>query len=596
MRQGATHRESPGEAAAASAAVASPPPPRRAGAPRRARSRRSAAALAAGVLSILWHAPPAAHGTLGGDPPPGAGAPFASFGRTSLHIKLTAASGITLASDGSFTGGAADQVQQLNRMLVDAGRTATSRLAPEPAGSAPQERVRWSLRNYYAVRFAGEIDTPAVSRRLERLDVVEAAYPEPVPAPPPATPSFVGLQAYLQATPAGIDTNYAAHFPGGGGEAVTIFDIEYSWNTDHEDLTRTRGALIPIGTPSDPFADRNHGTAVLGALVGDANDVGVTGAVPAAGIRLVNAYSTERGYDPVHALYVAAGAAEAGDVVLVEQQAYGPSQSPGYVPLEWIPAVYDAIAALTADGVQVVEAAGNGSQDLDDQAVFGNPFPLGKPDSGAIIAGAGLNCAGSVRLARAPFSTYGARINLQGPGECVASTGYGDLYGAAGPNAFYTQRFNGTSSASPVVAAAAAAMSSSYKTLNGAAATPAQIRKWLRNTGTAQTGDPSGNIGPYPNLRQALLLTDRSPPTTPDPAAWLSGNQRPVLSWTPSADNVSVKTYKVYRNGTLYASVTAPGFTDVNVTSGKTYGYAVAAKDWSGNVSPVSATVRVSVP
>ena len=52
---------------------------------------------------------------------------------------------------------------------------------------------------------------------------------------------------------------------------------------------------MPNGTPCDPFAAKvgttDHGTAVLGELVGDANGFGVTGLAPGATLRTVNAAS-----------------------------------------------------------------------------------------------------------------------------------------------------------------------------------------------------------------------------------------------------------------------------------------------------------------
>jgi serine protease len=96
----------------------------------------------------------------------------------------------------------------------------------------------------------------------------------------------------------------------------------------------------------------------------------------------------------------------AGDVMLLEQQAPGPGGA--FVPLEVLPAVYDAIRLATQDGIIVVEAAGNGGVDLD---ALGSPFPAGKPDSGAIVVGAGSGGC------RTPKTTGSAS-----PPSAVAST------------------------------------------------------------------------------------------------------------------------------------------------------------------------------
>ena len=63
--------------------------------------------------------------------------------------------------------------------------------------------------------------------------------------------------------------------------------------------------------------------------------------------------------------------------------------------------------------------------------MYGTAFPNGLADSGAIIVGAGGSGAGgSCQAARTrmSFSNYGRRVDLQGWGECVTTTGYGYLF------------------------------------------------------------------------------------------------------------------------------------------------------------------------
>jgi hypothetical protein len=227
--------------------------------------------------------------------------------------------------------------------------------------------------------------------------------------------------------------------------------------------------------------------------------------VPDAIAQYTNAYNVERGYDLANAVFTAAYALLPGDVMVLEQQAFGPPGCSGYVPVEWIPSVYDAIALATSRGIHVIQAAGNGNMNLDNAACFGSPFPNGRPDSGAIIVGAGGPSAaacnsGAPERAKLSFSTYGARVNLQGWGACVTTTGYGDLYNA-GVNSYYTASFDGTSSATPIVASTVVALSGILK-IRGFTATPQQMRDALIATGTGQTG--GAHIGPLPNLRTAL--------------------------------------------------------------------------------------------
>ena len=112
---------------------------------------------------------------------------------------------------------------------------------------------------------------------------------------------------------------------------------------------------------------------MLGELVGTNDSIGVTGIVPDASVGLVNAFNVEDGYDLADAIDLATANAVAGDVMLIEQQApganggCGPSQV-GCVAVEWVQAYYDAIVNATAAGIIVVEAAGNGSEDLETSA------------------------------------------------------------------------------------------------------------------------------------------------------------------------------------------------------------------------------------
>ena len=109
-------------------------------------------------------------------------------------------------------------------------------------------------------------------------------------------------------------------------------------------------------------------------------------------------------------------------------------------------------------------------------------------------------------------------MNLQGWGECVVTTGYGDKQGG-NANQWYTSGFGGTSSASPIVAGAAASVSSAYEQAGLANPTSAQMRTLLTSTGTEQNtsgaGALAGHIGPLPDLQAALAsLTGGAPTVT----------------------------------------------------------------------------------
>jgi serine protease len=377
------------------------------------------------------------------------------------------------------------------------------------------------------------IDVGIVGAAPELLDTlnaaasVEAALPEPqvapasfVPSlPAQASPDFEVNQLYLGPAPGGIDADYAATVPGGTGSATVITDVEYSWDTGHEDLADSVGTEIANGIPLDPF-NVDHGTAVLGIIAAENNGFGVTGIVPDAGIQLVNAFTTS-GQALTNAINIAAANSDVGDVVLLEQQlcAAQPAGSHcplGWLPVEWFPSYYDAIVAAVGAGVHVVEAAGNGGRDIDSQLIF--------DDSGAVLVGAG-NAAGCIVFGVEPpggrldFSNYGQRIDVQSHGGCVWSTG-GEGGGTnANLSISYTGNFSGTSSAAAIVAGAVASLAS-VSEVNGDALAPNELRALLRATGVAQdTTLDERRIGPQPDLQAAIssyLATPHPAPANDD--------------------------------------------------------------------------------
>jgi serine protease len=521
-----------------------------------------------------------------------------------LHVKFREGSGVRLL-DGRLTSGPGVDVAAVRLALSLVPGLTVERLFSQPEAQlqADLEGIEAvsgddvaDLNLYFRLRVPGPVQAQGLLRALAALPVVETAYVEPPPAPPPATPSFVSIQGYRKAAAIGIDAGYAAAVTGGNGQRVRIVDVEYGWNTAHEDLTRAAGSSvrIPNGTPVNPFGD-DHGTAVLGELIGDDNAFGVTGLVPGAGIRLVTPYTEERGYDLANAINLARQNLGPGDVMLIEQQTYGPNNG-RFVPVEWVAAYYDAIKAATAAGVIVVEAAGNGGENLD-ASVYGTPFPMGKPDSGAIIVGAGAapDCTFPAR-GRLGFSTHGTRLNLQGWGECVVTTGYGGIIDAPA-NATYTAEFNGTSSASPIVAAAAASVSSTIEALAGRIPKPAEVRDILVKTGTPQmltSGALAGKIGPLPDLARALFV---AVPRAPAVTAAATAATRVDLAWSLPAGSPPGSGFRITRDGSLLTTVgNVTTFADTTVNPQTTYAYRVRAISAGGDQGMSSSTRSVTTP
>lgn len=399
------------------------------------------------------------------------------------------------------------------------------------------------VNNYYHFFLPPEWDTAQAIATLEQSPLVERVLRIPVAIPAAfnfdylnpggitgnvATDSY---QRYLDPAPDGIDARYAWQGGGGTGSGIGICDIEQDYNPNHADLppVTLRGPVI-----SFPGQDDSHGTAVLGILAARNNGLGVTGIAYDA--QLFFAYGlynqvnhTQDSFNTpffLHSAITRCTAALQGPgighgVILIEAQIAGPNRPAnpaagdqrGLVPTEWDKAVYDVIGYAVANGITVVEAAGNGRENLDSAAYqTGNgghyPFLPGN-DSGAIIVGAGKSAywGASARSAH-DFTNYGATVDLQGWGDSIVTTGYGTLYpggdnpSVAEKNQWYARSFGGTSGASPIVTGAVAVAQSTYKQINGSYMTPAQVRALLRNTGTPQTG--TKNIGPLPDLRAAI--------------------------------------------------------------------------------------------
>ncbi|MEA2559077.1 MAG: hypothetical protein QOH06_581 [Acidobacteriota bacterium] len=454
-------------------------------------------------------------------------------------------------------------------------------------GEARSGRRLADLDLYYELPLKPGVTADDVAELLDALNAlpsVEIAYAQPpaeptslgspqlasgaAVSPPSPTPNFQSMQGYLNAAPQGIDALYAWTKAGGIGQGVKIVDIEGGWRTTHEDLP----VLFHTGgTQINDSSWWNHGTAVLGELVGKNNGFGVTGIV----------HQAQAGYESIgaqglaSALVNAAAAAGNGGVVLIELHYSGPTSSSPctcnfsqcyYIPGEYYSDIFDAIADATANGTVVVEAGGNGSTNLDDP-VYGGVFQRNIRDSGAILV------AASNSYDRGPtcWTNWGSRIDLHGWGGSVTTLGYGDLFSEDSADRWYTGFFSGTSSASPIVTGAAASLQGRSLAAYSSALDPLSLRDLLKSTGTPHTG--AKNIGPLPNLRAAFdALTGDPPPPCYALTLTHSGSGA-----DPAASPVNSPgcTAGQYRSGTA-----------VSVTASPASGWLVAG--WSGTSNNAS--------
>jgi hypothetical protein len=191
----------------------------------------------------------------------------------------------------------------------------------------------------------------------------------------------------------------------------------------------------------------------------------------------------------------------AGDVLLLEVQR-------GRYPTEIDAADFDAIRLASALGVVVVEAAGNGGRDLDayvdpDTGRSFNRRSGSFRDSGAIMVGAAYS---ALPHDRAPFSNHGSRVDCFAWGTGVTTCGYGNLDGDEREN-LYTNTFNGTSSAAPMIATAAVQVQAFHRRVSpGSSIGVAEMRRLLSDPamGTPQGRGVRGHIGVMPDLPRLL--------------------------------------------------------------------------------------------
>ncbi len=369
------------------------------------------------------------------------------------------------------------------------------------------------LNNFYMIVFPSPTQRSVeLANELLALDIVETSYIEQAGEPPvcadvaPVTPLWEANQNYLNPAPDGIDAEYAwaYHAGGNGSSGYWVMDLEWEWCTTHEDLDFDVTDVVNGLTTGDPDA-MNHGTAVIGVIGACDNGYGMTGIASDVTLKAAD-FDSETSW--ANNIGTADTFLVTGEVMLLEIHIGGPSTGTAcpcnclqfeMVPVEWNTASHAAIVTAVANGILVVEAAGNGSVDLD-LATYGGWFALGN-DSGAIMVGAAQN-DGTHDVSC--FSNHGATVDVHGYGDSVYTTGYGGLWNQTGCPQDYTSGFNGTSSASPIVTGAVASVQGVARDKYGTNISASQMRTCLRYSGTPQGAPAADNIGPMPDLVDAL--------------------------------------------------------------------------------------------
>ena len=421
---------------------------------------------------------------------------------------------------------------------------------------------------YFVVEYKDGKDPVALASALSEWDIVKETYVAPKPAPAPAADAILNFQNYLNPSKAGINAAYGWAIVGGYGDSIRLIDMEKGWDA-HVGLpfpfnnnTDLNTALIP---GSDNHAERDHGTKVLGVILaqnsgthckcGTGTSCKCGGIAKNAITNLVSEWRTGSGRtdkaDAIMAVinFLALLPDTDGSVLLIELQsdlsvndpdplapaAFSPV--PGCGPIEVYRAESDAIQLATTRRIVVIEAAGNahisapGSFDPPVNLDNLQRIPLGSPglnilnpsspafrDSGAIIVGAATweiehqptkrpalvsSMTSSAGDGTAGIPTnYGNRVDCYAWGEYVTTTNTGNIY---------TALFDGTSSASAIIAGVALVVQGIAKARHlgdnpNGTYKPATLRSILSDStyGTLSNNPIGDLIGVMPDLEKII--------------------------------------------------------------------------------------------
>lgn len=381
--------------------------------------------------------------------------------------------------------------------------------------------------------------SPIWAREVE-LAYLEGRCSSPSPQPGTTSEKIDSLQKYLLPAPDGIDARYAWTFTGGdgGGPAgdLRFLDIERGWKLDHSDLPP--GIQMIHG--SSQQSSKNHGTAVLGIVLGVPNDTGIVGITPNVATTKVASWvpaGPSSGFvDDLENAIAAAiepSVLQPGDVLLLEVERIAPmgyTSASGWktntykVPVEVDRLVLDMIQNAVSRQIVVVEAAGNGGLDLD---TYTHDSWLGTTssalvrhlntnlpeftDSSAILVGAAHAAPPHAPITFTQGSTqhkmhnYGSRINCYAWGERIYTTGVK----SDGTDDYVI--FNDTSGAAAIIAGAALAIQGIAQAygkgdLPNGRYSPLALRNILRDRdkGTPSSTPMTDKIGVMPDLRAII--------------------------------------------------------------------------------------------
>ena len=196
------------------------------------------------------------------------------------------------------------------------------------------------------------------------------------------------------------------------------------------------------GTPTNDIGWRNHGTAVVGEFGGDVNGFGVTGISPDAQVRAISIFgnSARPRRSTRRRRCSTPGTSSSSSCTGRDRASTSRSATTSAATSRWSGGrtTSPRSSSPPRSGVIVVEAAGNGAENLDDAiydtpaagfpATWRNPFNPNNPSSrrsSSAPAPRRREPTGSDHgpdRSRLDFSNYGARVDAQGWGREVTTT------------------------------------------------------------------------------------------------------------------------------------------------------------------------------
>ena len=348
--------------------------------------------------------------------------------------------------------------------------------------------------------FARGADVVRIAKELREVPELKQAAPIPeisAPAAPLTEPLTGREEPHIDAGQPGVDPRtqwylFRCGVPeawnlGASGHGVTIADIDWGFDRNHQDLIyRIELARSMFGNPAIVSHGnmRGHGTGVLGLAGAAVNNNGMAGIAYDSTLWAIQAgsnYVIDERYWVAAINFVRSTPAHGRKVIILEVQTRGASS------IEAVPSIREEIVAAINDGIVVCVPAGNGNA----------TGVAGSDDEGALIEETGSILVGATKFHphknQRSESNGGDRIVVYAPGDADS-----DLTCGSPPNR-YRLRFGGTSGATAKVAGVVALMLEKNDQL-----TPAEVRSILQQSQKQVVDRLDRRVGVLVDAHQAV--------------------------------------------------------------------------------------------